>query len=101
MGNLKRVGLLDRVTFHLRDISEGFEEREVQALFLDVREPWEYLPQAREALRGGGFFGALVPTINQLAELAEHLYRGPWYMLEIEELHSPRLQNDPGPHSPG
>jgi tRNA (adenine57-N1/adenine58-N1)-methyltransferase len=86
IGNLKRLGLLDRVTFHLSDIAEGFVEREAQALFLDVREPWDYLPQAREALRGGGFFGALVPTINQLAELAEHLYRGPWYMLEIEEL---------------
>jgi tRNA (adenine57-N1/adenine58-N1)-methyltransferase len=86
IGNLTRLGMLDRVTFHLKDISEGFEEREVQALFLDVREPWEYLPQARAALRGGGFFGALVPTVNQLTELTEHLYRGPWYMLEIEEI---------------
>jgi tRNA (adenine57-N1/adenine58-N1)-methyltransferase len=84
--NVRRLGLLDRVTFHLRDIGAGFEEREAQALFLDVREPWEYLPQAREALRGGGFFGAIVPTVNQVITLADHLYRGPWYMLEIEEL---------------
>jgi tRNA (adenine57-N1/adenine58-N1)-methyltransferase len=86
IANLRRVGLLDRVTFHLRDIGEGFEEREMQALFLDVREPWDYLPQARDALRGGGFFGAIVPTVNQVITLADHLYSGPWYMLEIEEL---------------
>jgi tRNA (adenine57-N1/adenine58-N1)-methyltransferase len=27
-----------------------------------------------------------VPTINQVLTLAEHLYAGPWFMLEIEEL---------------
>lgn len=86
MANLKRVGLSDRVTFHLGDIRDGFVENDVHALFLDVREPWEYMPQARAALRGGGFFGALVPTVNQLVSLSEKLYDGPWYMLEIEEL---------------
>jgi len=86
IANLKRVGLLDRVTFHLRDIADGFEERNVQALFLDVRDPWDYLPQAREALRGGGFFGAIVPTANQIIQLTDRLYGGPWFMLEVEEL---------------
>lgn len=84
--NVRRVGLLDRVTFYERDIAEGFEERDVHALFLDVREPEDYLPQAREALRGGGFFGALVPTMNQVIALTEPLYAGPWFLLEIEEL---------------
>ncbi|MBP8974114.1 MAG: tRNA (adenine-N1)-methyltransferase [Anaerolineae bacterium] len=86
MANLRRLGLLDRVTFHLHDIAEGFFEREAHALFLDVREPWLYLDQARAALRGGGFFGAILPTVNQVIALAERLYDGPWYFLEIEEI---------------
>jgi len=45
MTNLKRAGLLDRVTFHLSDIKDGFEERDVHALFLDVREPWTTCPR--------------------------------------------------------
>lgn len=84
--NVRRVGLLHRVTFHQRDIERGFDERDVHALFLDLREPWDYLPQAREALRGGGFFGATVPTMNQVVQLTEALYDGPWFLLEIEEL---------------
>lgn len=84
--NVRRVGLLHRVTFHQRDIERGFDERDVHALFLDLREPWDYLPQAREALRGGGFFGAIVPTMNQVVQLTEALYGGPWFLLEIEEL---------------
>ncbi|WP_119067049.1 tRNA (adenine-N1)-methyltransferase [Aggregatilinea lenta] len=86
IANLRRMDLLDRVTFHEKDIEEGFEETDVHALFLDVREPADYLPQARAALRGGGFFGALVPTMNQVLDLAQPLYDGPWYMLQIEEL---------------
>lgn len=86
LNNLRRYGMLDRATLHVREIERGFDERDVDALFLDVREPWDYLPQAREALRGGGFFGALVPTINQVVTLTEHLYDGPWFFLEIEEL---------------
>jgi tRNA (adenine57-N1/adenine58-N1)-methyltransferase len=86
MLNVRRLDLLDRVTFHLADIADGFEEHNVHALFLDVREPWEYLDQARAAMRGGGFFGAIVPTVNQVVALVDRLYDGPWYMLEIEEL---------------
>lgn len=86
IANIRRLGLSHRVTFYERDIAEGFDERDVNALFLDVRDPWLYLDQARAALRGGGFFGALVPTMNQVTELVEPLYNGPWYMLEIEEL---------------
>lgn len=86
MANLKRLDLQDRVTFTLRDITEGFDERDAHALFLDVRDPWEYLPQARVALRGGGFFGAIVPTANQVIDLTGRLYKGPWFMLEVEEL---------------
>lgn len=84
--NIQRLGLSSRVTFHLADISEGFVERDVHALFLDVREPWLYLDHARAALRGGGFFGAIVPTLNQVIQLAGPLYSGPWFLLEIEEL---------------
>jgi tRNA (adenine57-N1/adenine58-N1)-methyltransferase len=84
--NVRRLDLLDRVTFHLHDIADGFKEDDVQALFLDVREPEDYLPQARAALRGGGFFGAIVPTVNQVVALVDKLYDGPWYLLEVEEL---------------
>lgn len=86
LNNLRRMGWLHRATLHQRDIERGFDERDLNAVFLDVREPWTYLAQAREALRGGGFFGAIVPTINQVTTLTEHLYAGPWFMLEIEEI---------------
>ncbi len=84
--NLERVGLSDYVEFKTRDIAEGFDEIDVDALFLDVRTPWDYLAQARRALKGGGFFGALVPTTNQVSHLIAGLEYYSFGHIEVEEL---------------
>ncbi len=84
--NLERVGLASRVTLIERDIAAGFDQRDVHALFLDVLTPWEYLDQAWQALRGGGFLGCIVPTINQVITLNAALHAGPWFFVQVEEL---------------
>jgi tRNA (adenine57-N1/adenine58-N1)-methyltransferase len=86
MRNLQRVGLDAYVDFKGRDIGEGFDETDVDALFLDVRTPWEYLAQARAALKGGGFFGSIVPTANQVSELLRGLEAQAFADVEVEEL---------------
>jgi tRNA (adenine57-N1/adenine58-N1)-methyltransferase len=86
MRNLARVGLSDTVEFKNRDIAEGFDETDVNALFLDVRTPGDYLEQARSALRSGGFFGALVPTANQVSHLIARLEGHRFGDIEVEEL---------------
>ncbi len=67
--NLARIGLEERVTFHHRDIKEGFIERDIDAIFLDVPNPHEYLPQVRQALTSGGTLGVILPTTNQVTTL--------------------------------
>lgn len=72
--NLEGVGLAERVTLKLRDITEGFDERGVDALFLDVPNSYDYLAQVRQALKPGGFFGSILPTTNQVSRLVHALY---------------------------
>ena len=84
--NLRRLGLDDRVTFKLRDIAEGFDEQDVDALFLDVPAPEEYIPQVRAALKPGGFFGSLVPTTNQVSRLIEALQAHDFAFIDICEI---------------
>jgi tRNA (adenine57-N1/adenine58-N1)-methyltransferase len=67
--NLEALGLGHCVELKLRDIAEGFDEVDVDALFLDVRRPWLYLPQVVKALKYGGFWGAILPTTNQVSQL--------------------------------
>jgi len=84
--NLAHAGFLDQVELKQRDIAEGFDEREVDALFLDVRMPWLYLQQVWEALVEGGFFGAIVPTANQVSELIEGLDEHGFHDIEVCEI---------------
>jgi tRNA (adenine57-N1/adenine58-N1)-methyltransferase len=83
--NLEKVGLAATVEFKLRNISQGFDETNVDALFLDVREPWLYLAQAKAALKQSGFFGAIVPTTNQISELLIGLKQHDFGGIEVEE----------------
>ncbi|MFA0751262.1 MAG: hypothetical protein SLRJCFUN_001665 [Candidatus Fervidibacter sp.] len=84
--NVERAGLLHRVTFKLRDIADGFEERDADVVFLDVREPWLYLPQAIEALADGGTLVILVPTTNQVSETLRAMKELPLVDVEVSEL---------------
>jgi tRNA (adenine57-N1/adenine58-N1)-methyltransferase catalytic subunit len=85
--NLDGLGLLPYVDLKARDIADGFDETDVDALFLDVRHPWQYLPQVSAALKAGGFFGAILPTTNQVSDLLSALQRhGEFAFLEVEEL---------------
>ena len=84
--NLESVGLASYVTFKVRDIGEGFDEQGVDAVFLDVRAPWDYLRHVHTALKGGGFFGSLLPTTNQVAALLRYLQQPAFGYTEVEEL---------------
>jgi len=84
--NLERLGLAERVEFKLGDIAEGFTETNVDAIFLDLPNPWDYIRQARLALKPGGFFSNLVPTFNQVEKLLYALRRENLAFIEVCEL---------------
>jgi tRNA (adenine57-N1/adenine58-N1)-methyltransferase len=84
--NLERVGLLPYVEMSLGSIDEGFRQTGVDALFLDVRTPWEFLAAARAALKPGGFFASLLPTTNQVSDLLTGLDENGFADVAVEEL---------------
>lgn len=84
--NLKRTGLASRVDFKLRDIQEGFDETDADAFFLDVANPYDYISQVRAALKPGGFFCAIIPTVNQAELLLRALRRNNFAFLEMCEI---------------
>ncbi len=84
--NLENLGLVERVTLKLGNVSEGFEERGVDALFLDLTNPYDYIEQVRAALKPGGFFGCIVPTANQVSQLLVALRRNHFAFLDVCEL---------------
>lgn len=84
--NLERLGLVDRVEFKLRDIAEGFDEKNVDAVFLDLPNPQDYILQAKEALKAGGYLGSILPTTNQVSTLLIALRRANFAFIEVCEI---------------
>lgn len=65
--NLKKLGNFPQIKWIEKDTSkEGFGVKDLEALFIDVPEPWELVIPAKEALTSGGFWLSLSPNINQV-----------------------------------
>ncbi len=84
--NLDWAGVGSNVTFHHRDIAEGFTVANADALFLDVRTPWDYLHHAAAAVRPGAMLGFLLPTTDQVSRLLLGLEKGPFSDIDVCEL---------------
>lgn len=84
--NLDWAGVGGNVELHHRDVAEGFAASGADALFLDVRTPWEYLKQAAEAVKPGASLGFLLPTVDQVGKLLLGLEQGSFAETEVCEI---------------
>ncbi|MCE9645294.1 MAG: tRNA (adenine-N1)-methyltransferase [Chloroflexi bacterium] len=93
--NLERVGLASRVDFKLRDIKMGFDETDADAFFLDVQNPYDYIPQVRAALKPGGFFATILPTFNQVEKTLNAMKLNKFAFVEVCEVLLRFYKSDP------
>ncbi|MCS7110220.1 MAG: tRNA (adenine-N1)-methyltransferase [Candidatus Caldarchaeum sp.] len=68
---LRALGLDEFIELKHGDISAGVEERNVDAAVIDVPEPWTAVKPCREALKPGGVWVSLSPTIEQVVQTFE------------------------------
>ena len=68
--NIQFLGLKN-VKIKNQDIYNGIEEKNVDAVILDLPEPWKALDSAAKALKTGGFAVAYCPTIIQASDFVE------------------------------
>lgn len=72
-GNLERAGLDDVVEVKVADVTDGIAERGVDAVVLDLPNPWDVAKHAREALRGSGVWASYNPLVSQVERTHEAL----------------------------
>lgn len=70
---LEKVGLRDLVELKSGDLTKQIDEREVDAIILDIATPWLAVANAKKALKDGGMFISISPTIEQVIETVEAL----------------------------
>jgi tRNA (adenine57-N1/adenine58-N1)-methyltransferase len=48
--------------------------------------PYDYLLQARRALKPGGYFGTILPTVNQITRLLDAFYQYDYAFVDVCEI---------------
>ncbi|NIP39098.1 MAG: tRNA (adenine-N1)-methyltransferase [Candidatus Dadabacteria bacterium] len=86
MKNLQTAGLSEYVEFNAGDAREGFLQTDVDVALIDLPSPWDGVPAAAKALKGGGRIASLSPTFNQVEENYKHLEEHGFIYLETVEV---------------
>lgn len=85
--NIERAGYLKNVRFYCRDAAkDGFEKEPVDAVFLDVPEPWEIIPKAKPVLKGGHHLVSWSPNVEQVRRTVDVLKENHFIRVRVSEI---------------
>jgi len=78
MKNLKQANLSQYVITKIRDVTEGIDEKDLDAIVLDIPNPWAAVPHAWSALKVGGYLCTYSPLISQVEETVRTIEQHPF-----------------------
>ena len=85
--NIERVGYANNVEFICADAAlQGFDQKEVDAIFIDVPEPWTIVPKAVEVLKGGHHLVSWSPNVEQVKRTIEVLQAHRFQRIKVKEI---------------
>ncbi len=91
MANVARAGYSDRVDARVLSAGEPFPVGDMDAVFLDLPQPWLAIPAARRAMAPGSPLALIVPTAEQLKEAVRVLEEEEFVRMEVVELLERRM----------
>jgi len=83
--NLVNVGVADYVKVREQDITSGIDEREVDAVVLDIPDPWGAVEHSWKALKVGGSIASYSPLISQVEKTVNELKKYPFIEIKTIE----------------
>lgn len=84
--NVERAGLQDTVEFQIGDVRRGIGVKDVDAVLLDLPDPWLAIPSAWDALRPTGHFVSFSPNMEQVKQTVLALRDGRFAVVRTLEL---------------
>jgi len=84
--NLEHLGVIQHVEAKNKDIRNGIDEEEVDAVILDMPDPWTVTEHAKNALTHGGTIAVFIPTMPQLEKTVVSLRKTGFKQIEPTEI---------------
>jgi tRNA (adenine57-N1/adenine58-N1)-methyltransferase len=78
MKNLRQSGLSQYVTTKLKDVTEGIDEHDLDAIILDIPNPWAAVEHAWNGLKVGGYLCTYSPLISQVEQTVRAIEQHPF-----------------------
>lgn len=98
--NLKRSNLLEYVELKSGDVTQGIDERDADAVILDLAVPWLVVPHAYMALKPSGTLVSFSPTIDQVVKTTEAMQENGFILIETIECIMRAMQVERGKTRP-
>ncbi|MEA2055986.1 MAG: tRNA (adenine-N1)-methyltransferase, partial [Candidatus Thermoplasmatota archaeon] len=73
MKNIKTANLEEFVETKLKDITTGIDEENLDAIILDMPNPWDAINYAYKALKVGGYLCTYSPLSTQVEKTVEEI----------------------------
>lgn len=84
--NVARTGFVGNVDFRLGDIRRGVPDRDLDAVLLDLGDPWAAVASAWDALRSCGSLTSISPNMEQVKETVASIRKLPFVDIRTIEL---------------
>ena len=94
--NIERAGLAPYWELRIGDVKTVQLDRKVDAVALDMPDPWQALDNVDRVLRSGGRFAAFVPNINQVEGVVNGLREHGYLEVEAVENIQRHIEVHPG-----
>jgi tRNA (adenine57-N1/adenine58-N1)-methyltransferase len=82
--NIEKVDLKN-IKVEVRDIYEGIDEKNLDLITLDLREPWKAVKHCYKALKRGGFLVAYSPQITQALDFVNEAIEEGFVLVKVKE----------------
>ncbi|UCG91228.1 MAG: tRNA (adenine-N1)-methyltransferase [candidate division WOR-3 bacterium] len=85
--NIERAGYINNVEFFCHDVAEQeFLQKGVDAIFIDVPEPWTIIPKAAKVLKGGHHMVSWSPNVEQVKSTVDALQNNGFIRIKVSEI---------------
>ena len=85
--NIERAGYARNVEFTFADVGQhGFDQTDVDAIFVDMPEPWTIVPKTTAALKGGHHLVSWSPNVEQIKRTIEALVQHNFQRIKVKEI---------------